>query len=101
MKLFRKLKKKVKGEVDMTPIESKPHDFVSFQSISSKYSKKKEEIDELVEKQEEKDIEEESFSATPAQIKAFEEEFPGKHAVWRGNFTKGFKTWCAKNDNKD
>jgi len=80
MKFLKKLKRKLKGEVDMTPLEPTPmKDFVDLREIKSKYQEPKEE---------------EKYS--PELIKKFEEEFPGKHAVWRGNYTKQFTSWAEK-----
>ena len=95
MGILKKLRKKAKGVVTMTPFPIKEcQDYVPFDSIPTKDTK---ELKELLEKQ----AEEEQFSSTPKEINKFEEENPGKHAIWRGNFTKQFKVWAGQIDSKD
>jgi hypothetical protein len=39
--------------------------------------------------------EEENVSYSKELTSKYEKENPGKHAIWRGNYTKGFKQWAA------
>lgn len=103
MNLLKKLKKRRKGVVDMTPIKyTKPErDNMIYSDVVGYVEKKKAKEVSLEDLQEElKDSLEEELKKTysPELVKQFEEENPGKHAKWRGNWTKQFITW-AKNAN--
>ena len=91
MNLLKRLKKRAKGVVIMTPLPKTCQDYVPIAVEESKALK------EALDKQ----AEEESFSATPKEINKYEEENPGKHAIWRGNFTKQFKVWAGHIDTTD
>lgn len=91
MKLFKKWKK-ARGEIDMTPFpEKRCKDFVPL--IPSGHQKKTEELETVI-----KAVEEPEKEYSPKLVKIYEENFPGKHAVWRGKFTKQFTVWADKED---
>jgi len=89
MKFLRKLKARRKGEINMTPLPKKMlQGIVIFDKEADKKAR-------IISK-EIKELAEESYS--PDLIEQFEKENPGKHAMWRGSWTKQFTTW-VKNVN--
>lgn len=81
MKFLKKLRARRKGEILMTPLPK-------IKAI----------------KVEPEELKIEIVSYSPEKVKKYEETYPGKHAIWRGNYTKQFVKWAEKpieNDSKD
>lgn len=76
----------------MTPLPKKKaiQDIVIFEDkkADKKIRKMNKEIKDLAEKQEE-------VSYSKELIDKWENLNPGKHAIWRGNYTKQFVAWAA------
>lgn len=80
MKFLKKLKRKLKGEVDMTAYPKQAQDFVDLREEKKRI---------IMEK-----VEEFNKEYSPELIEQYEQENPGKHAIWRGNYTKQFVAWA-------
>jgi len=94
MKFIKKLKARRKGEILMTPLPKKDiKSYVSFEEkkLIKESSKISKEIKEVI-------IDDEDESYSPELVKAYQKQNPDKNAIWRGKYTKQFKTWAQDAD---